>query len=124
MCRFSCTVVPFFFQAEDGIRDGYVTGVQTCALPISTVMPSCASRRAAKPARIMDWSSTISTRTWPVVGREESGTGTRYRPGPVARQPVCRTPCPTTVLAGRLPVTVTRGYYDPRPRFAPRGDVP
>src|SRR6266496_5905270 len=25
----------FFFQAEDGIRDLYVTGVQTCALPIS-----------------------------------------------------------------------------------------
>src|SRR6266481_5101606 len=27
--------VIFFFQAEDGIRDGTVTGVQTCALPIS-----------------------------------------------------------------------------------------
>src|SRR6201997_5804799 len=26
----------FFFQAEDGIRDGTVTGVQTCALPIYT----------------------------------------------------------------------------------------
>src|SRR5690625_1532579 len=26
----------FFFQAEDGIRDGHVTGVQTCALPISS----------------------------------------------------------------------------------------
>src|SRR5439155_11519880 len=25
-----------FFQAEDGIRDGHVTGVQTCALPISS----------------------------------------------------------------------------------------
>src|SRR5690349_21990941 len=31
----------FFFQAEDGIRDLYVTGVQTCALPISA---------AARPA--------------------------------------------------------------------------
>src|SRR5207245_5332405 len=28
-------VVFFFFQAEDGIRDATVTGVQTCALPIS-----------------------------------------------------------------------------------------
>src|SRR5690625_6652357 len=28
-------MVFFFFQAEDGIRDGHVTGVQTCALPIS-----------------------------------------------------------------------------------------
>src|SRR2546426_6939504 len=27
----------FFFQAEDGIRDYKVTGVQTCALPISTL---------------------------------------------------------------------------------------
>src|SRR5215204_7428502 len=27
----------FFFQAEDGIRDHCVTGVQTCALPIFTV---------------------------------------------------------------------------------------
>src|SRR5438876_9198707 len=27
----------FFFQAEDGIRDGRVTGVQTCALPIFPV---------------------------------------------------------------------------------------
>src|SRR5215471_7177262 len=26
--------ISFFFQAEDGIRDLYVTGVQTCALPI------------------------------------------------------------------------------------------
>src|SRR5207253_11491310 len=31
----SCIIL-FFFQAEDGIRDGHVTGVQTCALPIFT----------------------------------------------------------------------------------------
>src|SRR5690606_39460257 len=31
LAHFSC----FFFQAEDGIRDFHVTGVQTCALPIS-----------------------------------------------------------------------------------------
>src|SRR5687767_2851148 len=30
-----CARVIFFFQAEDGIRDKLVTGVQTCALPIS-----------------------------------------------------------------------------------------
>src|SRR3989449_6740233 len=29
----------FFFQAEDGIRDVAVTGVQTCALPISPLAP-------------------------------------------------------------------------------------
>src|SRR5699024_11568502 len=31
--------VYFFFQAEDGIRDRNVTGVQTCALPISLDWP-------------------------------------------------------------------------------------
>src|SRR3989440_1375336 len=35
----------FFFQAEDGIRDLIVTGVQTCALPIS------AARRPDRPCR-------------------------------------------------------------------------
>src|SRR5436189_5725365 len=34
MC-FVCIFFVFFFQAEDGIRDTSVTGVQTCALPIS-----------------------------------------------------------------------------------------
>src|SRR5205823_10283683 len=34
----------FFFQAEDGIRDKLVTGVQTCALPIY----SCASEISAQ----------------------------------------------------------------------------
>ena len=32
---FVCFFLFFFFQAEDGIRDIGVTGVQTCALPIS-----------------------------------------------------------------------------------------
>src|SRR4051794_30858505 len=39
----------FFFQAEDGIRDGRVTGVQTCALPIS---PIRASRRGRYQLRL------------------------------------------------------------------------
>src|SRR5699024_11479785 len=30
----------FFFQAEDGIRDRNVTGVQTCALPILSIIPA------------------------------------------------------------------------------------
>src|SRR2546425_2064158 len=38
----------FFFQAEDGIRDKLVTGVQTCALPIS--LEWSRKRRAAPPA--------------------------------------------------------------------------
>src|SRR5256885_6616456 len=38
----------FFFQAEDGIRDYKVTGVQTCALPISHPPGSPASAAAAR----------------------------------------------------------------------------
>ena len=34
ICR-GFIIFVFFFQAEDGIRDWSVTGVQTCALPIS-----------------------------------------------------------------------------------------
>src|SRR6266496_6292960 len=36
----------FFFQAEDGIRDLYVTGVQTCALPIFCGRPLARPRAA------------------------------------------------------------------------------
>src|SRR5438046_10718569 len=56
----SCSLVFFFFQAEDGIRDWSVTGVQTCALPISqpprpaagpaATVPRPAPAAAAKPA--------------------------------------------------------------------------
>src|SRR5260370_29225886 len=36
ICHAGAVSCFFFFQAEDGIRDSSVTGVQTCALPIST----------------------------------------------------------------------------------------
>src|SRR6266436_2523574 len=39
----------FFFQAEDGIRDVAVTGVQTCALPISGPLPLCPESRLLRP---------------------------------------------------------------------------
>src|SRR5205823_9265723 len=44
----------FFFQAEDGIRDKLVTGVQTCALPISRPRPSAAAEKAVeiRPQRV------------------------------------------------------------------------
>src|SRR5437764_11855144 len=43
----SLSLVFFFFQAEDGIRDTSVTGVQTCALPIlrAPARGGCAARR-------------------------------------------------------------------------------
>src|SRR5687767_15685444 len=44
----------FFFQAEDGIRDKLVTGVQTCALPIfptSAILP-CVMIEQWSPSRL------------------------------------------------------------------------
>src|SRR5260370_2914972 len=40
----------FFFQAEDGIRDSSVTGVQTCALPISKYRGKSAASPAPAPS--------------------------------------------------------------------------
>src|SRR2546429_1228852 len=37
MKLYAVLIIFFFFQAEDGIRDVAVTGVQTCALPISSI---------------------------------------------------------------------------------------
>src|SRR2546429_5120357 len=45
----------FFFQAEDGIRDVAVTGVQTCALPIST-----GAKNQNKAAKAITTSSTMA----------------------------------------------------------------
>src|SRR5689334_2214434 len=46
----------FFFQAEDGIRDGTVTGVQTCALPILTARILVVEHEAqCPPGRLGEW---------------------------------------------------------------------
>src|SRR5699024_11399424 len=42
----------FFFQAGVGIRDRYVTGVQTCALPIYTRVHWAAFREVSKPSSL------------------------------------------------------------------------
>src|SRR6266852_6720752 len=51
----------FFFQAEDGIRDATVTGVQTCALPISCGplggRPARTARRHASWREVGTWPS-------------------------------------------------------------------
>src|SRR5688500_19490414 len=47
------TLSHFFFQAEDGIRDYKVTGVQTCALPICSCRRSSASRSTTSRSDIV-----------------------------------------------------------------------
>src|SRR5439155_25429117 len=50
--------------AEDGIRDGHVTGVQTCALPIWRLPQRCPSRRQQKPCATFPgtWSRSLQLR--------------------------------------------------------------
>src|SRR2546427_9394512 len=55
----------FFFQAEDGIRDLTVTGVQTCALPISS--DERTGRRDARPHRRLPLHRDIETARQHVV---------------------------------------------------------
>src|SRR2546422_3050932 len=59
----------FFFQAEDGIRDVAVTGVQTCALPISPMKPSDA---------VLIWSSGTVEKWHGVVLTSDSVSGIPY----------------------------------------------
>src|SRR5258706_8710867 len=49
----------FFFQAEDGIRDWSVTGVQTCALPIDRKSTRLNSSRRRHTRLVSDWSSDV-----------------------------------------------------------------
>src|SRR3712207_6988358 len=65
----------FFFQAEDGIRDIGVTGVQTCALPISAHRPC----RGGAPARLL-----------PAEDRTEHGSPAGPCTGPCGRRSVHR----------------------------------
>src|SRR5699024_11901131 len=59
LCHAMCLVMcSFFFQAEDGIRDRNVTGVQTCALPISS---SCSPRYSSD--WVMMYSRSTSSRS-------------------------------------------------------------
>src|SRR5687768_18395871 len=79
----------FFFQAEDGIRDVAVTGVQTCALPISrekkspsapnpggsggacAVVASASSAAAARVSAIRRRSGSIDLTATSIVSRSE-----------------------------------------------------
>src|SRR5690606_39596876 len=57
----------FFFQAEDGIRDFHVTGVQTCALPISVELalrPSALAEPGVYTGVVTGW--TADTALGPV----------------------------------------------------------
>src|SRR5439155_8119305 len=81
----------FFFQAEDGIRDGHVTGVQTCALPISAIAAAAAIAvlvagsliwffpRGGAPRAYATTHGQLSSLTLPDGSRVLLGVDTRVR---------------------------------------------
>src|SRR5437667_3179531 len=80
--RVKLVSILFFFQAEDGIRDRDVTGVQTCALPIfaAPAVSAGMSKRAPQPASA---ASTIKAGADAIA---VSATA-RPHPGPPPRRP-------------------------------------
>src|SRR5690348_17865730 len=88
-CLFSFYIFFFFFQAEDGIRDGRVTGVQTCALPIwyrrkhrrppvLTSIPIASPTRSCSPGSSPPTTSS-SARRLPARRSEERRVGKECR---------------------------------------------
>src|SRR2546430_8263255 len=80
-------IVFFFFQAEDGIRDLTVTGVQTCALPISAGLAGrqlemhLGPGRAPRPARPPPHDSGTTLRRDDPLSRGHPVPGRRRGPG-------------------------------------------
>src|SRR5699024_11849477 len=87
-------VVNFFFQAEDGIRDRNVTGVQTCALPI---LRSPNSRERGAGSR---WWGTASTTHPPSPARTWESRSGRAPTSPSV-PPESSSPPPTPAEIGR-----------------------
>src|SRR3712207_2155629 len=80
----------FFFQAEDGIRDIGVTGVQTCALPISQddsptygwsaeagAASECRNQRGANG--VSDWATCTSTHSYDLSSEPDGAYTFRVR---------------------------------------------
>src|SRR5690606_41034508 len=103
------------FQAEDGIRDFHVTGVQTCALPISP-LPGPHWHAAAAPPPAMHGESRVR-RDAPEAGAEEPAplpshlgeSPSSVSPAPLSAAPVqeigrasCRERVEISVVARRL----------------------
>src|SRR5256886_6484613 len=106
----------FFFQAEDGIRDLTVTGVQTCALPISWpgVPRGCHDGHVVAPARelfgkaarvVADAARQLARRVGRAhhhdahAGAREASARRQIRPGARASRPSGEAGCVTAAYA-------------------------
>src|SRR6266487_2359810 len=76
----------FFFQAEDGIRDGRVTGVQTCALPISFIKTTPVWKQVSRLGEPLINEVIIPTQLkdkWNAVGPDKDKQFEQYYSNPV-----------------------------------------
>src|SRR3989442_4478284 len=84
---YSSVAFLFFFQAEDGIRDADVTGVQTCALPIS--------EKHSAPSNAITPPSTQATKVSPGrPSRAATIPGVRKIPEPIVIPTTIASPSP------------------------------
>src|SRR5438034_4334333 len=86
----------FFFQAEDGIRDHCVTGVQTCALPISPLLVVCATPLPLSEIVAGELPALLATETLPLTLPAAVGANTTFK---VAVWPGARVVLALTPLA-------------------------
>src|SRR2546429_2123652 len=116
----------FFFQAEDGIRDVAVTGVQTCALPISSGGRVLTGARSERRGRV--FADPCDRRVPPHSPRVGSGprvaAGCAYRApewrhGGARRGPVPRGP--PRLRRPRRPPRRGSALPPPPPRWIDRG---
>src|SRR5260370_19979102 len=104
----------FFFQAEDGIRDSSVTGVQTCALPISPGAPSVPAPVRVSFAPALLQGSAGRGLAAPVSTGVASFAVSGYAPQAVRRS----NPAPLPTLPRQANGT-TLSAPPPQPRFPP-----
>src|SRR5439155_4094499 len=110
----------FFFQAEDGIRDGHVTGVQTCALPIFT--------RGSPASWQRYWAARSSSRPSPALGarrrppRAASPPAGAALPAPEVARPLgpAATPGSAALAPPPPPAALAGATYGPRTARARR----
>src|SRR5437764_14951066 len=120
----------FFFQAEDGIRDTSVTGVQTCALPIlqrvaldQRVYADQKTQEDQQRSRDPEEQHRLATE--PQL--EPDGAEVQYAHGNAADREL-RLPCPPRLerdwtLGDPQALCPSSHHHDPLPRRAPRRAV-
>ena len=103
----------FFFQAEDGIRDRLVTGVQTCALPILT-RDSAKNDSGSKSEKFRDFEKMCTIRILAMVMKftfqQESGLKSHFGFSRfwsnffifATKKTLCWSSIPGTLTPGRL----------------------